>query len=210
MPSQFEAIKFSLSTAETELTSFKGWLTSKTFVGEREVVAEVRSRRNMCCLLASVGGMPAPDLIKFELTLQGLFRTDLAFGNDATRQFVLIEFEDAREDSIFSGGKNQYRYWSRRLDHGVGQVVDWAWLRADNPNAIVLTNAFGGNISDSTYVVVCGRDASLADEMERRRFEFRRYKMNVEGTPLQILTYDGMVRTMERQLEAGKSFALSP
>lgn len=162
----------------------------------------------MCCFLASLGSLPAPNLIRFELALQGLFRTDLVLGIAATRQFVLVEFEDAKANSIFAGGHRQCRSWARRLEHGIGQAVDWAWLLADQPNATVLTNAFGGTINHSAYIVVCGRDASLADEMERRRFEFRRHRMQIEGVPLQIVTYDGMIEAMRRQIEAVKSYVL--
>ena len=207
MASQFASVKFNLIDAEAELSTFKSWFAPKNFLGEREIVLELRSRPQMCALLASIGAIQAPDLIRFELTLQGLFRTDLVVGNDATRKFVLIEFEDAKANSIFSKGSNQYRYWARRLEHGIGQVIDWAWLRADDPSAIVLTAAFGGVINYSAYVVVCGRDTSIADDIERRRFEFRRHRMTIEGLPIQVLTYDGMIKAMEQQLETVKSFA---
>ena len=196
-----------MKQAEIELDSFKTWFAGKVYIGETEIVAELRSRPRMCLLLASVGAIQAPDLIRFELTLKGLFRTDLAVGHDETRRFVLVEFEDALSNSLFSRGTAQYRYWSRRLEHGIGQVIDWAWLRANNPNEIVLNAAFGGAINYSACLVVCGRDVSIADELERRRFEFRRHRMAIEGIPIQILTHDGMIKAMEQQLETGKSFA---
>ena len=120
---------------------------------------------------------------------------------------MLIEFEDAKHNSIFSKGTNQYRYWARRLEHGIGQAVDRAWLQADDPSAAILTNAFGGSINYSAYVVVCGRDAGIGDDIERRRFDFRRYGMTIEGLPIRILTYDDMIEAMEQQLETVKSFA---
>lgn len=108
--SQFRPIAYSLSAAETELLSFKAWLAGRTFFGEAEVVAQIRARAQMCCLLASHAGIRAPDLIRFELALKGLFRTDLVLGNDHFRQFALIEFEDAQADSLFAGGTRQYRH----------------------------------------------------------------------------------------------------
>jgi len=206
--SQFTSITYSLSTAESELISFKAWLAGRTFFGEAEVVAQIRARAQMCCLLASYAGIRAPDLIRFELTLKGLFRTDLVMGNDHFRQFALIEFEDAEANSLFSGGPRQYRHWSRRLEHGFGQVVDWAWIRNDHPNDTVLAAAFGGPIHDSAYLVVCGRDASLIDDVERKRFEYRRFKTRIEGAPVGFLTYDDMVKGMELSLENAKSFAI--
>lgn len=87
-------------------------------------------------------------------------------------------------------------------------MLDWAWIRNDHPNDTVLTAAFGGPIHDSAYLVVCGRDASLVDEMERKRFEHRRFKTRIEGTPVAFLTYDDMVKGMELSLENAKSFAI--
>jgi hypothetical protein len=159
--SSFDSIKFDLKLADTELTSFKAWLGGVVFVGETVIVAEIKARRHMACLLASTLGLPAPDMIKFELAMKGMFRTDLVLGNDGQRVFGLIEFEDAEQNSIFKRGTTQYRHWSPRLEHGFGQVLDWAWVRSDHPNDSVLMNGFGGVITTIAYAVICGRDASL-------------------------------------------------
>jgi len=208
---QFESLKYSLAKAETELSSFEQWLTGIQFVGETEIVREIRTRQQMCGLLAATGGIRAPDLIKFELSLSGLFRTDLVLGNDQFRQFVLIEFEGAEEDSLFSnaGRTRQYRSWAHQLEHGFGQVIDWAWLKSDDPNTITLTNTFGGRIDYSAYLLICGRDSGMKDDLERRRFQHRRHKTTVIGVPIQTLTYDDMVKVMKNNLDTAKSFTAS-
>ena len=198
--SAFTSISFDLRLADTELSSFKTWLGGVTFVGEAVIVMEIRRRCHMACLLASTLGLPAPDMIRFELALKGMFRTDLVLGNDSQRRFGLIEFEDAEENSIFKGGTAQYRYWSPRLEHGFGQILDWAWVRSDHPNDTVLLSGFGGSIAASAYAVICGRDASLRDDVERKRFRHRRDFLRVEGQPALVLTYDEMVRDMENNL----------
>lgn len=87
--SSFESIRFDLRRADTELTSFKTWLASIAFVRETAIVKEIKARCHMACLLASTLGLPAPDMIKFELALKGIFRTDLVLGNDGQRKFGL-------------------------------------------------------------------------------------------------------------------------
>ena len=161
----------------------------------------------MACLLASTLGLPAPDMIKFELALKGMFRTDLVLGNNGQRKFGLIEFEDAQENSIFRNGTTQYRYWSPRLEHGFGQILDWAWVRFDHPNDSVLLSGFGGAITASAYAVICGRDNSLRDDMEWKRFRHRRDCLKVEGQPALVLTYDEMVRNMENNLSVAKTWS---
>ena len=202
----FTSIKFDLKIADAELALFKGWLARAGFVGETAIVREIKARPNMACLLASLLGMPAPDLIRFELTLKGMFRTDLVLGNDALRKFGLIEFEDATETSLFKGGTGQYRSWSPRIEHGFSQIIDWAWIRSDHPNDTVLVSAFGGPIETSAYAVICGRDDSLRDHIERKRFSHRRGSLKIEGHPAVILTYDEMVRSMEDSLAVAKTW----
>ncbi len=84
----FDKIAFSRAQAATGLASFKTWMSTKEFFGETEAVAEIRKRRHIACLLGFTVFMPNPDLIKFELEVKGLFRADLAIGNDGGRIFV--------------------------------------------------------------------------------------------------------------------------
>jgi len=204
--SAFDSIKFNLRIADIELTSFKAWLSGVTFVGEKVIVEEIKSRRHMACLLASTLGLQAPDMIKFELELKGMFRTDLVLGNNGSRRFGLIEFEDAQESSIFKKGTAQYRYWSPKIEHGFSQILDWAWVRADHPNDSVLLAGFGGQITTNAYAVICGRDASLRDDVECKRFKHRRDHMKVEGQPALVLTYDEMVQYMDDNLAVAKTW----
>lgn len=205
----FVPLRFNLATAEEELASFERWFEATSFVGETEMVSQIKDRHHMCALLAAEGGIPAPDMIKSELALSGLFRTDLVLGNDSARAFVLVEFEGAEADSLFSNREKtrQYRSFSHQLEHGFGQVVDWAWLKSYDPSSITLTNAFGGPIRQSAYLLICGRDAGIADELERERYEFRRHKTQVEGVRVLTLTYDDMLRAMKRSLQLAKSFS---
>jgi Domain of unknown function (DUF4263) len=209
--SQFRSLNWSLARAEAELNSFKTWFCGQSFVGERAIVKEIEAREHMCGLLAGTAGFNAPDLIKRELTLRGLFRTDLVLGNNAARQFALIEFEGAEATSIFSGRQTaQYRHWSRQLEHGFGQVTDWAWVKSDAPNDITLTTAFGGVVNASAFLIICGRDASMRDDMEKRRFNHRQNSVKIDGVPARIMTYDDMLKAMEVNLAAAKSFSVLP
>lgn len=194
-----------LRQAESELTSFETWLNAAGFVSETDIIREIRKRPSMLCLLGPVGAIPAADLFKWELGLQGLYRTDLVLGNHRSRSFLLIEFEGAEEFSVFKGkGTAQYRNWSPQLEHGFGQVVDWAALRAAGSNP-VMQNTFKGDIAKSTFLVICGRDAGIHAGLERQRFNFRRDNVQIQGLLSQVLTYDDMVGAMRDALEAWKT-----
>lgn len=204
--SDFSAIAYDLTQAEIELLSFKAWFATQAFVGETAIVAEIKKRPQMACLLGSVLNIPAPDLIKFELTMKGIFRTDLVLGNDSARAFGLIEFEPAEGNTLFKRGTAQYRYWGSPLEHGFGQVIDWAWVRDDHPNDTVLENTFGGKIAKSAFAVIAGRDAGIVGPMEQRRFDHRRHLVAIGGHHAQIMTYDDMVRRMDESLTTAKTY----
>ncbi len=67
---------------------------------------------------------------------------DFVVGNNAARKFVLVEFENGQHDSLFKGGKSNYRYWSPRLEHGFGQIIDWAWVKHIYPMDPILVEVF--------------------------------------------------------------------
>jgi hypothetical protein len=195
----FDKIAFQATRAETQLTSFKAWMPARPYFSETEVVKQIAARPHMACLLGYTILMPAPDLIKFEFGIKGLFRADLAIGNDKSRKFVLIEFEDGQENSLFKGETKKYRYWSPRLEHGFGQVVDWGWAKHSHPTDVVFTNSFGGKVLDDCYVVVCGRNPP-AGSLEEQRFDFRRSRLRLSGVPVQFYTYDTLVDAMSDNL----------
>jgi hypothetical protein len=201
----FTPISFHARRADLELAEFKEWMARRDYFSESEAVAEVATRPHMACLLGWIVGMPPPDLIKFEFAIKGLFRADLAIGNDKARKFVLVEFEDGRENSLFSGGTRKYRFWSRRLEHGFGQVIDWGWAKHSHPGDVAFTNSFGGRVVDDCYIVVCGRNP-LPGSLEEERFDFRRSRLRLSGVTVQILTYDLMVDLMSAYINAMRSW----
>lgn len=204
--SLFAAFGFSPSKAEAELSSFRAWLDGVTFVAETEVVAQIAQRSHMVCLLGPTASIAAPNLIKWELELGGVFRTDLALGNDGRREFALIEFEGANENSLFGRKRTkQYRHWSGELDHGFGQTVDWSYYHAYNLRDATLHDNFGGPIRRSAYLVICGRDQGVIGQIERERLDFRRRHVQVQGVPSLLLTYDEMVVAMADNLEIWKT-----
>jgi hypothetical protein len=196
----FDRIAFDSVKAAAELTSFKAWLAPRQYFSEAEIVREIAARYQMACLLGFTVLMPAPDLIKFEFGIKGLFRADLAIGNDKSRKFVMIEFEDGQHDSLFKGGTKQYRHWSPRLEHGFGQVLDWGWAKHSHPADAVFTNSFGGKVLDDCYVVICGRNPP-AGSLEEQRFDFPRTRVRLNGVPAQFHTYDNMVDAMGDNLD---------
>ena len=195
-------IAFSLNQAATELDSFKDWFSTIGFVKETVIVAEIRRRPHMTCLLGPTGSIAAPNRMRWEFGLGGVFRTDLVIGNDARREFTLIEFEGATATSVFGRNRtNQARAWSGEIEHGFGQLIDWACYQSHNLRDATLRDNLGGEIRRTTYLLICGRDAGIVGQGERERFDFRRNHISVQGVQAQVLTYDEMVCALTDNLE---------
>jgi len=92
----------------------------------------------MACLLGFSILMPKPDLIKFEFGVRGLFRSDLVIGNDASRKFVLVEFEGGQRNSIFRGGAQPIT----DIGHGRLSMVSGRLSIGAGQNTIILTTPF--------------------------------------------------------------------
>ena len=193
--------------AEKELAELRKFLNDNPIFKESKIVKELKKRLHASCLIGSlIAGAPKPDLYKFEFPLLGTFRADLVVGSSHSRRFVLVEFEGAGVTSLFGpGGTALMRDWSKELEHGFGQLVDWAWQVNDAPGLTTLQSAFGCNIAGAVSLLVCGRDAHM-DIAERKRFDYRATKVAIQGMITTVLTYDGLLVFLQDQIEAIKSY----
>ena len=204
--SLFSPYSFNLAQAEVELDSLESWLTTTGFVSETAVLEKIKERPHLLCLLGPTGRIAAPNLVKWELNLQGIYRADLAIGNDNQRGFLLVEFEGAEEFSLFGKkGTIQNRDWSNQLEHGFGQVVDWACLLSEHKQGSLIQNNFGGPIQSCAFLVICGRDKGITGPLEKARLNYRREYVRIEGISSQVLTYDEMISSMRDNLELWKT-----
>jgi hypothetical protein len=208
MPSILQTVNLDFNKAEKECADFRAFLQQNTAFGERKVVEQLKDLLNLSCLLgALIAGVPRPDVYKFEFEVLGAFRVDFVVGDSHSRRLVFVEFEGGEERSLFASmGTAQMRDWSRSLEHGFGQVVDWAWALKDAGTNPLIQNAFGFELVSFASAVICGRDAFM-DTTERRRFDWRAANVAVgQATSTSTcLTYDGLLRYFESTIAAVKS-----
>lgn len=204
---QLQTINLDFAQATNELAEFRKFLQDNATFSEANVVAELKKLQHLSCLIGSMhAGVPRADVYKFEFQIQGVFRADLVVGNLHWRRFVLVEFESGQITSLFGPTEtNQMRDWSRQLEHGFGQLVDWAWAIHDAGNTQIFKNAFGCDDLSALYVLVCGRDA-LMNGTEKKRFFWRSDNVLLNGKPATCLTYDGLLVFFQATLEAIRSY----
>lgn len=204
--SQFLKIALDFTRAEKELVEIKEFLDRNATFQEWQITAELKKRPHVSCLIGSlIAGVPRPDVYKFEFQLLGVFRADLVVGSSREGRFVFVEFEGGEKTSLFDRGTIQMRDWSHQMEHGFGQLVDWAWAIQDGNNTRILRNAFGCDIAAAASVLVCGRKAYM-DATEQSRFDWRTHNIRLGGMPSTCMTYDRLVSFFETTIEAIKSY----
>ncbi|MGJ5175457.1 Shedu anti-phage system protein SduA domain-containing protein [Bradyrhizobium oligotrophicum] len=208
MPSILQPIRLDFAKAEKECAEFRRFLDKNATFKERAVVAHLKKASSLTCLLGSlIAGVPRADVYKFEFAVLGAFRADFVVGDSTSRRLVFVEFEGGEPNSLFGPtGTAQMRDWSKSLEHGFGQLIDWAWALKDGATNPLLQNAFGFEVASFASVVICGRD-SFMDVTERRRFDWRAANVAVGQTTSTstCLTYDGLLAYFESTIAAVKS-----
>jgi hypothetical protein len=195
--------------ASTQLDEFKLWLDAHHEFIEREVVAELKARLDLCLLIQLAVGKGPPNRYKHELTIQGAFRADFVVGCTTRRHFVLVEFEGGQRNSIFTRGTNQMRDWAPQLQHAFSQVSDWTWAKNDNQKSDLYRNAFGLPHFDETYLIICGRSNGL-DPVEESRLHWRSTKTLISACPIHFWTYDQLYIQAAASLDIWRDMQQNP
>ncbi len=115
----FSPHQLDIAKCQQELTELKNLLNSKTELDERnDVLPFFRTRSNLSSFISTyVNDIANPDRLAFELDLFGDFACDLAVGDSSSQTYLLVEFEDAKKNSLFKEGTKYAPDWSQRLEH---------------------------------------------------------------------------------------------
>jgi hypothetical protein len=139
--------------------------------------------------------------IATEFSLWGDFTCDLLAGSIRDKAFLCVEFEDARENSLFrpqAGRRNSH--WGTRAEHGVSQVIDWLFRISREDGSDQLQRDFGARHLRLMGLVVVGRSADL-NEYARVRLEWRSQNSSVGGANIWIVTYDDLLEWLKGRVE---------
>jgi hypothetical protein len=133
------------------------------------------------------------------------FRADYVVCDADRERFLFIEFEDARQDSIFavkSDGQTGTTYqWSRRFEDGFSQIVDWHFRIEDYRRTSKLQEHFGSDSIVFQGVLIIGRDRFLESQGTRSRFDWRIANTNIHSRPIHCFTFDKLYREMAGRLK---------
>lgn len=157
-------------------------------------------------LVAGIGlttyGIDLPDLYASELDLFGDFAADAAVAESQSNTCTLIEFEDARENSIFkplTSGKTM-RPWSPRFERGFSQLADWAWrLATETHHSEAFVRIFGQPQPTLDFLLIIGRDHDLT-LADLKRLKWRADRITLDHHRMRVMTFDGVLKSIRRKL----------
>jgi hypothetical protein len=199
----FVTIELDLVQLATEIDELENFLASSSTHKERDQIAPFfKARRQLCAGLGLLSGDVAlTDRVANELDLFGDFVCDAAAGDSELNAFVLIEFEDAQQNSVFANleeGKAMKR-WSSRFERGFSQLVDWAWRLATEGGSEALRRIFGANDPSVHLMLIVGRNHTLNDD-DKARLRWRAKNATFGPYKMTCLTFDDVVAGLRRRL----------
>ncbi|MEB3308660.1 MAG: Shedu immune nuclease family protein [Snowella sp.] len=209
-------IDFILEVCEQELQDLRDFLNSHNSIeetGENGLLEFFSNRPNLILLIASWHFNMSPACYKAEVCLfNNEFRADFVVADRLRKKYVFIEFENAKEDSIFkkkprnSEVSNISYEWSPRYEHGVSQVIDWYYRMDDYERTNKFEEYFGDRHIEYTGLLIIGRNHFLQQAGLIQRFRWRSHKTIINSKSLHCITFDNLLEELQEKLEILKIF----
>src|SRR5713101_8756760 len=100
----FDNFVFDRTACLSELAEFRELLESNTELSEQDqLLPKFRGWRHLTAFMGSYHPKCIRrDLLKSEFPFWESFRADFVIGDSSSKTYVLVEFEDAKRDSLFS------------------------------------------------------------------------------------------------------------
>ncbi|HEX8392645.1 MAG TPA: Shedu immune nuclease family protein [Longimicrobium sp.] len=195
------AVRFDPVLCREELQSLAALLATPEPLGERRsLLPFFRRSLQLSALIGSYSPqIGTSDLVAHEYVLFGDFTCDLVVGDSRRQSYCFIEFEDAAAGSIFVQRGRATPSWSRRLEHGFSQLIDWFWKLDDARGSAEYQHRFGGGYPRVMGIIVVGRDG-LASR-ERQRLQWRSERVVVDSKQIICLTYDQLLADLTLRLD---------
>lgn len=201
MSKTFEPVTFDLEQLARELLEFRSLLDGTVELSEAEdILPFFRDRPQLATQVAALNLPHEIDCYCHEFDLFGNYRCDLAVGDTAGRAYALIEFEDARPESVFASGDRYNPSWGRRFERGFSQLVDWFWLIDRYRDNVDFRRRFGDGHIVFHGILVIGRNRFLTAE-QRDRLAWRLDRVSINTHKVSCITFDDLYRFLNKRLQ---------
>ncbi len=103
-----------------------------------------------------------PDCFAHEFEIYGDFVADLVVGNSEREQYLLVEFENGKPDSVFKKKtKKATPEWAPRFESTNSQLIDWFWKLEDMRTTADFKHTFGSSEATFQGLIVLARTWSF-------------------------------------------------
>src|SRR5258708_1905824 len=137
--------------------------------------------------------------VAHEYSLFGDFACDLVAGDWDRRSYVLVEFEDARPNSIFKTRTRGTPEWAPRFEHGFSQLVDWFYKLDTQRDSANFEQRFGARIVHFSGLLIVGRKQDFGPR-EQGRLDWRQRRVLVNSHAVHCMTFDDLCEAMLERL----------
>jgi hypothetical protein len=198
----FDPVTFDYTECRLQLEDLKNLLASKAALSEKnDILPLFQSKRQLATLFGMFNSRIGwADRFAKEFNIFGDFSCDLAVGDWDRGAFCFIEFEDAREGSVFEKkGDKATREWGKRFEHGYSQIIDWLHKLATREVSIDNLARFGRHEITYEAVLVIGKNC-YQDLAETQRLQWRSDKVSVNQKKVLCMTFDDLMSQFETRM----------
>ncbi|EMN5129334.1 DUF4263 domain-containing protein [Burkholderia contaminans] len=187
-----------------EWNKYKSLLASKSTLSERkDVLPFFKQSKDLSLLICNYfPKIKSPDHYAHEYELDGDFVADLVVGDSKVNHYLLVEFENGAEDSIFKkNGKKATPDWASRFEGAYSQLVDWLWKLEDKRSTADFLNTFGSRRATFQGLIIIGKDMNLSQQ-EKDRLKWRMDRTMIDSNAVSVVSFDDLAGDLDHWLRS--------
>jgi hypothetical protein len=184
--------KFDKTKCRREWNAFDKLLKSKAKLDEHgDILPFFKARHDLSMLISwNFPRMGNADVFAHEYPIYDDFRADLIVGDSSRHNYLLVEFENGRSDSIFKKRRGKATPdWAPRFECAFSQLVDWLWKLDDMRSTADFGHAFGDRQAKFHGLIVIGKGMAL-EAQEKSRLKWRVDKIIVDSSAISCVSFD--------------------
>jgi hypothetical protein len=194
---------FDPRNCRAEWKEFANLLASKQSLSEtRDVLPFFKARHDLSLLICNYFSMiKTPDCLAHEYEIYGDFVADLVVGDSSVNQYMLVEFENGKPDSVFRKKASKATPdWAPRFESAYSQLVDWLWKLEDMRSTADFLNTFGSRRAKFHALIVIGKDMALSPQ-ERDRLKWRLDRTMVDSCAISSVSFNELSDDLDHWLK---------
>lgn len=199
-------LKLNLDICEAQLNEFKDLLDENIELkegGPGGLLEFFGNRPHLVLLIGKWRFAMDAAFYQRELNIFNEFRADFSIADSKKQNYLFIELEPAKNDSIFVEKENSgsIRFeWSPRYEHGLSQVIDWFYRLDDYERTYKMEEHFGHSKINYSGLLIIGRDCFVNEAGSMQRFNWRKEKTVINNNKIHCITYDQLYIELEEKL----------